>query len=133
MTDFTCSDPSGRKETVSANWVLCVAFAIADCRDALTDIGIVISEADAIGGGSRSRFWLSVLANVLNIPIHRFADGETGAAFGAARLGRLAITGEAIEAVCTPPRRIETFEPERALAEAYTERLRNWRRLRQET
>lgn len=78
-----------------------VAFAIADCRDALADTGIVISEA-AIGGGSRSRFWLSVLANVLNIPIHRFADGETGAAFGAARLGRLAVTGEAVEAVCTP-------------------------------
>src|SRR5260370_28329754 len=80
-----------------------VAFAIADCRDALADTGIVISEADAIGGGSRSRFWLSVLANVLNIPIHRFADGETGAAFGAARLGRLAVTGEAGAALCAPP------------------------------
>jgi xylulokinase len=106
-----------------------VAFAIADCRDALADTGIVISQADAIGGGSRSRFWLAVLANVLNIPIHRFADGETGAAFGAARLGRLAVTGEAVEAVCTPPRRIETFEPERALADAYAERLPRWRKL----
>ena len=106
-----------------------VAFAIADCRDALVDTGIVIAEADAIGGGSRSRFWLSILANVLNLPIHRFADGETGAAFGAARLGRLAVTGEPVEAVCTPPRRIETFEPERALAEAYAERLPHWRKL----
>ena len=106
-----------------------VAFAIADCRDALADTGIVISQADAIGGGSRSRFWLSVLANVLNIPIHRFADGETGAAFGAARLGRLAVTGEAIEAVCTPPRRIETFEPDQALAAAYAARLPEWRKL----
>lgn len=106
-----------------------VAFAIADCRDALTDTGIVIPEADAIGGGSRSRFWLSVLANVLNIPIHRFADGETGAAFGAARLGRLAVTGEAVEAVCTPPLRVETFEPERFLVEAYAERLPVWRKL----
>jgi len=106
-----------------------VAFAIADCRDALTDTGIVISQADAIGGGSRSRFWLAVLANVLNVPIHRFAEGETGAAFGAARLGRLAVTGEAVDAVCTPPPRVETFEPERALAEAYAERLPLWRQL----
>ena len=90
-----------------------VAFALADCRDALADAGIAITEADAIGGGSRSRFWLSVLANVLNVPVHRFAEGETGAAFGAARLGRLAVTGEAIAAVCTRPQRIETFEPER--------------------
>jgi xylulokinase len=106
-----------------------VAFALADCRDALADSGIVIGEADAIGGGSRSPFWLSVLANVLDIPIHRFAEGETGAAFGAARLGRLAVTGEAIDAVCTPPRRVETFEPEPALADAYAERLRQWRKL----
>jgi hypothetical protein len=41
-----------------------VAFALADCRDALADTGVVISEADAINGGSRSRFWLSVLASV---------------------------------------------------------------------
>jgi xylulokinase len=106
-----------------------VAFALADCRDALADAGLVVSEADVIGGGSRSRFWLSVLANVLDISIHRFAEGETGAAFGAARLGRLAVTGEAIEAVCTAPRRVETFEPEQALVQAYSERLPKWRQL----
>lgn len=106
-----------------------VAFALADCRDVLADAGITVAEADAIGGGSRSRFWLSVLASVLNVPIHRFAEGETGAAFGAARLGRLAVTGEAIDAVCTPPRRIETFEPERVLVDAYADRLPAWREL----
>ncbi|AUC94868.1 xylulokinase [Bradyrhizobium sp. SK17] len=106
-----------------------VAFALADCRDVLSDGGIAISEVDAIGGGSRSRFWLAVLASVLDIPVHRFADGETGAAFGAARLGRLAVSGEPIEAVCTAPRRVETFEPDRALAAAYAERLPKWRGL----
>lgn len=106
-----------------------VAFALADCRDALADAGIAVTEADVIGGGSRSRFWLAVLANVLNLPIHRFAEGQTGAAFGAARLGRLAVTGEAIVAVCTPPRRIETFEPEGMLVDAYAERLPAWREL----
>ena len=106
-----------------------VAFALADCRDVLADAGIGIAEADAIGGGSRSRFWLAVLASVLNVPIHRFAEGETGAAFGAARLGRLAVTGEAIDTVCTPPRRIETFEPDRVLVDAYADRLPAWREL----
>ncbi|MCA1424393.1 MULTISPECIES: xylulokinase [unclassified Bradyrhizobium] len=106
-----------------------VAFALADCRDALADAGIGIAEADVIGGGSRSTFWLSVLANVLSIPIHRFAGGETGAAFGAARLGRLAVTGEAIGDVCMQPQRIETFEPDAALVDAYAERLPAWRDL----
>ncbi|MFL6836803.1 MAG: FGGY-family carbohydrate kinase, partial [Bradyrhizobium sp.] len=106
-----------------------VAFALADCRDVLARAGIAVAEADVIGGGSRSRFWLSVLANVLNVPIHRFVEGETGAAFGAARLGRLAVTAEAVEAVCTRPPRLETFEPDRALVDAYAERLPAWREL----
>jgi hypothetical protein len=54
---------------------------LADCRDASADAGIVIEQADATGGGFRSRFWPSVLANVLNILIRRFAGGQTGAAF----------------------------------------------------
>lgn len=106
-----------------------VAFALADCRDALTDTGLVISEADAIGGGSRSDLWLAILASVLNVPIHRLAEGETGAAFGAARLARLAVTGEAITTVCTAPARTATFAPEAALAAAYAERLPQWRQL----
>ena len=106
-----------------------VAFALADCRDALAGAGIAIAEADVIGGGSRSSFWLSVLANVLNVPIHCFAGGETGAAFGAARLGRLAVTGEAIATVCTRPQRVETFEPDTGLTDAYAERLPAWREL----
>ncbi|MGJ5176423.1 xylulokinase [Bradyrhizobium oligotrophicum] len=106
-----------------------VAFALADCRDALTATGLVISEADAIGGGSRSDLWLAILASVLNIPIHRLAEGETGAAFGAARLARLAVTGEAVARVCTPPARVRTFVPDPALAADYAERLPRWRRL----
>nr|WP_041757355.1 xylulokinase [Bradyrhizobium sp. ORS 278] len=106
-----------------------VAFALADCRDALTDTGLVISEADAIGGGSRSDLWLAILANILNIPIHRLAEGETGAAFGAARLARLAVTGEDIADVCTPPARVRSFVPDPGLAADYAERLRHWRRL----
>lgn len=106
-----------------------VAFALADCRDVLADAGVVVREADVIGGGSRSRVWLAVIASVLDLPLHRFADGETGAAFGAARLGRLAATGETVEAVCTAPRRVETFEPDRTLVPAYADRLPVWRGL----
>ncbi|WP_316203708.1 xylulokinase [Bradyrhizobium sp. SZCCHNS3051] len=106
-----------------------VAFALADCRDALTETGLVIAEADAIGGGSRSDLWLAILANVLGIPVHRLAEGETGAAFGAARLARLAVTGEDIGAVCTPPARVRTFAPDVALSAAYAERRPRWRQL----
>jgi xylulokinase len=106
-----------------------VAFAFADCRDALAAAGTTIASADVIGGGSRSRFWLEVLANVLGFPIHRLADGETGGAFGAARLARLAVTGEDPSVVCTPPNRVESIEPDPTLSAAYVEALAGWRGL----
>jgi xylulokinase len=104
-----------------------VAFAFADCRDALAAAGTRIAEADLIGGGSRSRFWASVLANVLGFPLHRLPEGETGAALGAARLGRMAATGEAPQEVCGPPERVETVEPDPTLSEAYADALERWR------
>lgn len=100
-----------------------VAFSMRDCLDALRASGSTIDGADVIGGGSRSRAWVRILAAALDIPLHRVADGEHGGAFGAARLGRLAATGEAVADVCLPPARVETIEPDPALSAAYADRL----------
>jgi xylulokinase len=104
-----------------------VAFSFRDCLDALRSAGTVITEADVIGGGSRSGTWIAVLASVLGITLHRLADGEHGGAFGAARLGRLAATGEDPVVLCTPPRRLAAIEPVPALQEAYQARLARYR------
>jgi xylulokinase len=106
-----------------------VAFSIRDCMDALAASGTVICEADAIGGGSRSGIWLTILAAVLGIPLHRTRAGEHIAVLGAARVGRLAATGEAPEIVCTAPERVETFQPDRRLAECYRHPLEAYREL----
>jgi xylulokinase len=96
-----------------------VAFAIRDGLDALTEAGTVLSRALVTGGGSRSRIWLGILAAALNLPLARPSGGEHGAALGAARLGRMAATGEAADAVCLPPAIAETIDPDPALARAY--------------
>jgi xylulokinase len=106
-----------------------VAFSLRDGLDALAASGTALREATVIGGGSRSRLWVGILAAALGIPLHRLAAGELGGAFGAARLARLAVTGEAAEAVCTAPERAETILPEPGLAAAYAERLPRWRTL----
>jgi xylulokinase len=106
-----------------------VAFSLRDCLDALVASGTRIEAADVIGGGSRSRAWIGVIAAALGIPLHRLAAGEHGGAFGAARLARMAATGEAPEAVCSPPAREETIVPDPALAEAYASRLVQYRAL----
>jgi xylulokinase len=106
-----------------------VAFAFADGQDALLAAGTPIGRVSVIGGGARSRYWGRLLASALGRPLEYHAGGELGPAFGAARLARLAATGEKPEAVCTAPPRLATAEPEAALAEGLAERLARWRRL----
>ncbi len=106
-----------------------VAFSFRDCLDALTASGTHIQEADVIGGGSRSRNWIAILAAVLGIRLHRLADGEHGGAFGAARLARLAVTGEDLAAICIPPPRVETILPDPALGAAYAHQFVRYRAL----
>ena len=106
-----------------------VAFSLRDCLDALAASGTQVAEADLIGGGSRSRAWAGIIASVLGIPLHLSAEGERGGAFGAARLARLALSGEDPAAVCTPATRTETVMPEPGLTQAYAECLARYRAL----
>ncbi len=106
-----------------------VAFALRDCLDALRAAGTDLQAADAIGGGSRSALWLRIIANVLDLPIHRLADSEVSGAMGAALLGRMAATGEDPRAVCAPPQRSSTIEPTRNLRDAYGEAFAHYKKL----
>jgi xylulokinase len=96
-----------------------VAFALKDCLGALTAPLAAPRRLIAVGGGSRSRHWLSVLATVLGLPIAVPADGTVGAAFGAARLGLAAAEDADPFEVCAPPEIRETIDPIPALAGAY--------------
>lgn len=126
---FIGLDHDASRETLTQAVLEGVAFAFKDCLDALGAAGTKLDQADVIGGGSRSRFWIGVLANVLGLPLNRIEDGERGGAFGAARLARMAATGEAPSSVCLPPRRLETIQPNPDLKNAYAERHARYRAL----
>lgn len=106
-----------------------VAYAFADGQDALLSAGANIDSVSVIGGGARSQLWGRVLASVMGRPLVYHADGEVGPAFGAARLGRLAHTGENPEAICTAPAIENIIEPDPVLADIYGERRARFRRL----
>jgi xylulokinase len=106
-----------------------VAFALCDSRDALRAAGTPITRLFAVGGGSRSRYWLEVLATALGVPIDVPVAGDFGAAFGAARLGLIAARGADAARVCTPPRVAETVEPNTAHAAAFAAALERYRAL----
>ena len=95
-----------------------VAFALRDCRDALGATGTRFDHLLALGGGSRSDYWLRVIATALGVPVLVPADGDFGAAFGAARLGLMAATGAGAD-IATPPAISHGIDPDPALTNAF--------------
>ncbi len=106
-----------------------VAFAFRDSLEALKAAGTTLTRATAIGGGSRSTYWLKAIATALGLPIDIPADGDFGAAFGAARLGLIAAEGADPRAVCMPPATAATVEPDATLAEAFASAYERYRAL----
>ena len=96
-----------------------VGFGLRDSYEALTGTGVQIERLIAIGGGTRSRYWLKTIATALNVSLELPGDGEIGAALGAARLGRIARTGESPEAVLQQPTVQERIVPEEVHREAF--------------
>lgn len=83
----------------------------------------------AIGGGSRSRYWLAAIATALDIPVDLPADGDFGAAFGAARLGLIAAENADELAVCAPPAIAETIDPIADIRASYDDVYERYRAL----
>ena len=106
-----------------------VAFAFADGQDALLEGGVALDHVSVIGGGARSALWGRILAAALNRPLSYHVGSEVGPAFGAARLGRLAVTGESPADVCVMPAVDHVVEPDEALGDQLGRRMENWRAL----
>ena len=95
-----------------------VTFAIADCRDALAATGTRLENLIAVGGGSRSDYWLRAIATSLDCPVQLPVAGDFGGAFGAARLALMAATGAGAE-IATLPAISRRIEPDPALRDAF--------------
>ena len=106
-----------------------VAFSLVDGRDAIAAAAPVPSRLAAIGGGSRSRLWIEIIASALGQPISVHDSSRMGPAFGAARLARLAATGGDVAAACPRPRATATIEPDAGLAARYADLLPRFRSL----
>ncbi len=95
-----------------------VTFAIRDCRDALAATGTRLDHLIAVGGGSRSDYWLRAIATALDCPVHLPVAGDFGGAFGAARLALMAATGAGAEIATLPPV-ARSIDPDRSLTAAF--------------
>ena len=95
-----------------------VTYAIRDCRDALAATGTKLNHLLAVGGGSKSDYWLSAIATALNCTVSVPVAGDFGGAFGAARLGMMAATGAGAE-IATLPAISRQIDPDQLLLAAF--------------
>lgn len=106
-----------------------VVYSLMDAQACLSAAGTVCANPGIIGGGAKSRFWTRMIATALNLPITRYRGAELGPAFGAARLARLADSGEAVPDVCLTPEVLEVVDPDPRWTASYQERHARFRAL----
>jgi len=105
-----------------------LVHALMDGFDAL-GIGAADTPLGLVGGGAASPLLRRLLASGLNRPLATYHDAGHGPALGAARLARLAVTGESPSAVCTRPEIESLTLPEPVLTEGLIGRHGEFRAL----
>ncbi|PRY25328.1 xylulokinase [Aliiruegeria haliotis] len=97
-----------------------VTHAVRDSYDALASTGTRFDRLIAVGGGSRSDYWLQAIATSLDMPVQVPVAGDFGGAFGAARLAMMAATGAGAE-IAVIPEISKVVEPVKDLTSAFAE------------
>lgn len=104
-----------------------VAFEIEYMARRMREDGFRISELVAVGGGSRSKFWLQIMADVLNVPILSTESAD------AAAVGAAVLAGEKRGVEFDPGLLMirDRFDPNRDRLELYTAKLERFRSIYQ--
>lgn len=89
-----------------------VGLGLLDGIEAVQAAGVDVGPVSVIGGGTRSSYWLQMLADIFGHPLQLHSGGDVGPALGAARLARLAVDGDDNPTVrCPQPPLERVFEP----------------------
>ncbi|MBQ3037582.1 MAG: xylulokinase [Clostridia bacterium] len=107
-----------------------VCFAVRDNVEIAKSIGINISRSTVCGGGAKSKLWLKILANVLDIELD-VPTVEEGPGLGAAILAMTA-TGEAQSVEKYAGEHFsckETITPDNELVKLYNERYEKYSKI----
>ncbi len=107
-----------------------VAFAIRDCLEVAKDLGIKIDVSKICGGGSKSKLWRKIIANVLGIRL-AIPAAEEGPGYGGAMLAMTA-KGEYkdIEECAAALVKVKEYEEiDETLVKRYEEKYQKYRQI----
>ncbi|MGN1195233.1 MAG: xylulokinase [Acutalibacteraceae bacterium] len=107
-----------------------VAFAIRDSFEVAESLGIIIERSNICGGGSKSKLWKEIFANVLGIPLDTVKT-EQGPSYGGAILAMVSCGEYAnIEAAVNALTEItDTVYPDKSLTALYEERYERFKKI----
>ncbi len=107
-----------------------VAFAFRDCLEVAKSLGIPIERTKICGGGAKSRLWVKIIANVLNLKVD-LPETEEGPALGGAMLAAVACGryGSVTEIADRLVKVASTTEPDPELAEKYEAHYRRFKEI----
>ncbi len=106
-----------------------VSFGLRDGLEALRLTGTRPERLLGLGGGTRSEYWVKLLATVLQVPIDLPEQGDYGAARGAVRLAQIGAAQMPPEEVILPPRIAWTVEPDLKQTDDYEAAYQKFRQL----
>ncbi len=104
-----------------------VGFSLRQTYDIVTDMGIEIKEVTINGGGSKSKVWCQIMANILNTRVKK-VNSNDGPAYGAAIIAGVGSGDfESISKACELfIKETEVFLPDEAQAKRYNEKYQKY-------
>jgi xylulokinase len=104
--------PGTRREDMVHAVLEGVGLGLLDGIEAVRAAGVDTGPVSVIGGGTRSTYWLQMLADILGRPLQLHSGGDVGPALGAARLARMAVDGDKDpSAACPQPPVLQALVP----------------------
>ena len=112
--------PGTRREDMLHAVLEGVGLGLLDGIEAVRAAGVDTGPVSVIGGGTRSTYWVQMLADIIGRPLQLHSGGDVGPALGAARLARMAVDGDEDPSVaCPPPPVLQVLEPRMARHQDY--------------
>lgn len=107
-----------------------VAFQFLDGLSAQRAAGVPVSAIQAVGGGTRSLFWVSIMATLFDAEVSVPESGDVSACLGAARLAHAAVVSDGRDAILARlPVSRAVVSPVAGMREALMARYRAYRAL----
>ena len=109
-----------------------VAYEMRLNYDALADSGIRFSKLHATGGGAKSKVWMQMKADILNLPITSLKTSDAGTVGSAMLTGvAVGIFRDLAEAAAIMVRQLETYQPDPRRHEQYMRIYERYRKVYQ--